>query len=332
MSQLLKQLKILRKMRKALIVGVDYYEKVDSLYGCVNDAFSVKNALDRNTNNGLRNFTSKLLTSTGKHQTIDKRQLKESILELFKDDNTIALLYFSGHGYIESNGGYLVTSECSNGDDGFHMGELLNIVNSSPAKNKVVILDCCHAGSFGKESGSITNASVIGEGVTILAASSETQYALEEDGAGVFTSLFIDALDGAAANLLGNITLGSIYAHIDQSLGPWDQRPIFKTNIKQFISLRDVTPSICLNDLRMITELFPSKETEHKLDPSYELDSTTPQKENTDKFSILQKLNRVNLVVPVGAEHMYYAAMDNKSCKLTVLGEHYWKLIKEDRI
>ena len=40
-------------------------------------------------------------------------------------------------------------------------------------------------------------------------------------GAGVFTTLFVDALGGAAANLIGDVTPGSVYAHIDQSLGPW---------------------------------------------------------------------------------------------------------------
>ena len=32
-------------MRKALIVGIDYYDHVPSLSGAVNDAYSVKTAL-----------------------------------------------------------------------------------------------------------------------------------------------------------------------------------------------------------------------------------------------------------------------------------------------
>ena len=57
-----------------------------------------------------------------------------------------------------------------------------------------------------------------------------------------------------------------------------------------------------------------------------------PDPENTRKFAILQKLNRVNLVVPVDAPHMWHAAMEEKTCKLTVLGEHYRRLIKRGRI
>lgn len=318
-------------MRKALIIGVDYYENISSLHGCVNDAYNVKSALERNSD-GTINFDVKLLTSTNVKQKLTRKELKESVKELFKDSNSIALFYFSGHGYVESSGGYLITSECTDGDDGFPMSELLQIANESKASNKVIILDCCHAGFMGKISGLSKDTSVLSEGITILTASSETQYAIEDSGSGVFTTLLVDALNGAAANLVGKITPGSIYAHIDQSLGPWDQRPIFKTNIKQFISLRDTQPSISFADLKMITTLFKKRDEEYLLDPSYEPDSKKPLEENVDKFRILQKYNRVNLVVPVGEEHMYYAAMNSKSCKLTILGMHYWNLVTKKRL
>jgi hypothetical protein len=78
--------------------------------------------------------------------------------------------------------------------------------------------------------------------MTILTASSADQYASEENGRGVFTELLVDAMNGAAANLVGDVTPGSVYAHIDQSLGPWEQRPVFKTNVKSFVSLRHAAP------------------------------------------------------------------------------------------
>jgi hypothetical protein len=56
-----------------------------------------------------------------------------------------------------------------------------------------------------------------------------------------------------------------------------------------------------------------------------------PIKENTEKFAILQKYNRLNLLVPVDAPHMWHAAMNSKSCKLTALGKHYWRLAKKER-
>ena len=88
--------------------------------------------------------------------------------------------------------------------------------------------------------------------MTILTPQLAEQYAMEVKGggAGVFTSLFVDALSGAAANLVGDVTPGSVYAHIDQSLGPWAQRPVFKTNVKTFVSLRKAAAPIPLADLQ----------------------------------------------------------------------------------
>ena len=87
-----------------------------------------------------------------------------------------------------------------------------------------------------------------------------------------------------------------------------------------------------MEDLKKIDDLFPDRGFEFKVDPTYEPTSGQTNEANAEKFRILQKYNRLNLVVPVGAEHMYYAAMDSKSCKLTILGEHYWTLVKKDRI
>lgn len=317
-------------MRKALIVGVDHYDSISNLYGCVNDAYSVKSVLERHGDGSL-NFGIKLITATNESSKITRKELKTQVTELFKDDSDIALFYFAGHGYIESTGGYLITSECEDGDDGLPLDELLTIANGSPAKSKVIILDSCHSGIAG--SPAITgNSALLAEGITILTASSATQYAQEKNGSGVFTSLLVDALSGGASNLVGDITPGSIYAHIDQSLGPWEQRPIFKTNVKNFTTLRKVQPPIQLSELKKITELFVDPSIEFQLDPSFEPDSPMPNDNNTEQFALLQKFNRINLVVPVGEDHMYYAAMNSKSCKLTVLGAHYWNLVTNNRI
>jgi hypothetical protein len=130
-----------------------------------------------------------------------------------------------------------------------------------------------------------------------------------------------------------------VYAHIDQSLGAWDQRPVFKTNVKSFVSLRKVQPPISLADLRRITDFFPQASSEYQLNPSFEPEMKgrdpgmpAPDPDNTKTFAVLQKYYRVSLVVPVGAPHMWHAAMESRACKLTALGEHYRKLAERKRI
>jgi hypothetical protein len=330
-------------LRKALIVGIDYYKFVSPLLGCVNDAHAIKVILERHAD-GTRNFvTPELIVGTGPATLVTRERLKTAVRDLFEGDPEIALFYFAGHGFIEDTGGFLCAGDCRTGDDGLALSDLIEIARRSRARNKLLILDSCHSGIAGERS--VTpGTSEIHEGMTILTASTADQFALEVPGggAGVFTTLLVDALAGAAANLLGEITPGSVYAHIDQSLGPFAQRPVFKTNVKTFVSLRRVTPPIPLADLQALPTYFPEPGFRFPLDPSYEPERCEEQKNNpllappdprkTSVFAILQRYARVNLVRPIDAPHMWHAAMNHKSCELTVLGEHYRNLVAKGLI
>jgi hypothetical protein len=324
-------------MRKALIVGINHYEHIPGLFGCVDDAHAVKAILERH-GDGSVNFGIKLLTGTGPTDTVAKSTLKDAIEELFKGDSDIALLFFAGHGHVEASGGYILASDASRWDDGVSLYDVLELANKSKAKNKIIALDSCHSGIAGNPSASGPHAALT-DGMTILTASTAEQYATEDNDRGVFTTLFVDALSGAACNLVGDISPGGVYAHIDQSLGPWEQRPVFKTNVKTFVSLRKVQSPISLADLQRVTEFFPTPGFEFKLDPSFEprdegRTSQMPRAdaENNRKFAILQRYVRVGLVIPMGAPHMWNAAMESKACKLTVVGEHYRKLVEKGQI
>ena len=226
------------------------------------------------------NFANpRLMVGSGGSSVVRKAKLKEAARELFAGDSDIALFYFAGHGYIEDTGGFLCAADCETGDDGLSLHELMAMASASRAKNKVIVLDSCHSGIAGNRSGEPQTAE-IKLGMTVLTASTAEQYAMEVDGggAGVFTTLLVDALSGAAANLMGEVTPGSIYAHIDQSLGPWAQRPVFKTNVKTFVSLRKAEPPIALADLQALTAHFPRASYNFPLDPSYEPERSEEQR------------------------------------------------------
>lgn len=324
--------------RIALVVGIDNYRNINSLSCCVSDATAVNDLLGRNGDaERSKNFDTRLLIADGDKE-ITRATLKDNVEKLFKTDAEIALFYFAGHGYIESSGGYIITSECTRGDEGLSLRTLVDIANGSLARNKIIILDSCYSGAAGQIP-NLKNHSAIADGVTILTASRDDETSTEIGDHGVFTYLLLDALRGSAANLTGDITPGSVYAHIDQSLGAWEQRPIFKTNTERFVSLRKVTPPIAIEELRRISELFPSEGYVYQLDPSYEPrdEGRTPDMppsnpRHNDIFSTLQKYNRLNLLVPVDADHMWNAAMESTGCKLTLLGEHYRRLAQKGAI
>jgi hypothetical protein len=315
-------------MRKALVVGINDYPNAP-LRGCVNDAVAISGVLATH-GDGAPNFGVKLLTSPS--ETITRSSLKAEIDALFSGDADIALLYFSGHGAINNFGGYIVTTDFKKYDEGVSMDEILKLANQSKAKDKVIILDCCYSGAFGSPSTTGSSVAQLTEGLSILTASRDSESALEINGCGVFTALVVDALQGGAADLRGHITPGSIYAYVDQALGPWDQRPIFKTNVTRFTSLRTISPPVPLATLRKLTDYFPTPQDEHKLDPSCEFSTSAADPARVAIFKDLQKFFSVGLVVPVGEEYMYFAAMNSKSCRLTALGFQYWRLVKEKRL
>jgi len=227
------------------------------------------------------------------------------------------------------------------------MNEILTIINGSKIRNKVVILDCCHAGAMGN----ITETTAaLKEGVTILSASKFDEVSLTGTPFSVFTSLLLDALNGGAADLSGHVTAGSVYSYIDKALGPSGQRPVFKTNTAQFLPLRETKPPIALSILRKLSVFFINATDDYHLNPSYEF---TNIKDNVHGhrnqapyalpayvaiFEDLKALNKVGLIVPncddlrPEERYMYFAAMESKSCKLTSLGRFYWKLAKDNKI
>jgi hypothetical protein len=321
-------------MRKALVVGIDSYRN-SPLRGCVNDANAFATIIESN-GDGSPNFDVRQLS-----ETISSGDLRAQVTELFMGDNEVALFYFSGHGGDFGIDTHLITTDFSDSNRGLSMTELLKIVSRSTATNKVIILDCCHSGNAGVDPLAGKDESVLYKGVTILTASRGNESAMEINGHGVFTNLLLSALRGGAADIRGQITPGSIYAYIDQALGGWGQRPVFKTNVTTFNAIRNVSPKVPLEVLRKIVTYFPTAEHHFELDPSFEQTNKEAiehkiiepyaNDDNVEIFKDLQKMQSVGLVIPVGAQHMYFAAMESRACKLTALGFHYWLLARGKR-
>ena len=322
-------------MRKALCVGINYYESCSSLHGCVYDAETVAQVLSINDDSSV-NFETKLLTAEDSSSAVTAPLLKSAIKELFKGDPDIALLYYSGHGAVDTEGGFLCTSEIESPDEGVSLNDVMTIASKSEARTKIIILDSCHSGTAGNHE-AMPNYCLLPNGTIILSACGEKEYAVERGGHGVFTSLLVQALLGGAMNILGEVSPGSIYSYIDRSLGAWDQRPVFKANIKNFVCIRKNRPSITLDELKQITRFFKYAQHQFPLDPTYEEDKDKTENKEVNKaheedFKLLRKYHSLNLVEPVGETYMYWAAINSKACCLTPLGQHYWRLVRTGKL
>lgn len=225
-------------MRRALCVGIDLYT-FGELQGCVSDARRMAELLQRH-HDGSPNFECKVLVAPvgGDTNVVTRPKLRQAIEQLFRDKADVALLHFSGHGTENNLGGYLVTQDAERYDEGLPMTDVLKMANDSKADEVVILLDCCHSGHMGNVPVVDNNSSLLREGVSIITASRGDQPSVEVEGGGLLTSLVVDALEGGAADVLGDVTVPSVYASVEAALGAWDQRPLFKSHLSKVIPLR----------------------------------------------------------------------------------------------
>lgn len=316
-------------MRRALVIGIDNYSTAP-LNGCVADAQRISALLERHTD-GSRNFdVVTMLGETGKPK-FTKALVKAAITELFSKPAQVALLYFSGHGASTGFGGYLVTPDATAYDEGVSMADVLKAASNTKVQEVIILLDCCHAGHLG-EIPLAPDSVQLREGICIIVASRANEVAVESAAGGVFTQLVCDALEGGAADPLGRVTAAAVYAYVDQSLSAWEQRPQFRANLSAFNELRKVAPTVAPSILRLLPEYFATPDTVYPLDPSYE-PSVDPRNETNERtFRDFQQLRDARLLVPDGEDHLYYAAINSKACKLTARGRFYWRLANDKMV
>jgi hypothetical protein len=319
-------------VRRALCVGIDKYP-FGSLRGCVNDADRMASLLAKHEDN-TPNFDCRTFRAPedGGGDKITRSELRKAVQELFRQPAEVALFHFSGHGTVNDLDGYLVTQDASAYDEGLAMGEVLKMANDSKTEEVVIFLDCCHAGNLGNPPVVDNSKALLRQGISILTASRGDQVSVEASGAGLFTSLVGDALEGGAADVLGEVTAPAIYAFVEAALGAWDQRPLFKSHVSKVLPLRKCKPAVNLAVLRELPSLFPVPAEDFSLSPEFEETSSAADSAKTIIFSKLQSLSRVHMVVPIDAPHMYAAAMESKACRLTASGRYYWRLARDGRL
>jgi hypothetical protein len=224
------------------------------------------------------------------------------------------------------------------------MEEVLKLANSAlqtrRAKEVILILDCCYSGNLGGTRRLQANSALMVEGLVILAAARSYAPSFEAGQlrGGVFTNLLCGALEGGAANVLGDITLASVYSFVESQLGAWDQRPLFKCHVAGSSVLRRVLPLIDPAILKKIRQYFKAPDFVYPLDPTYEKDKPDTHggpplevdKQHEEIMAHFRRYAANGLLVP--GTDLYWAAIRSESCKLTASGRYIWELVERRRI
>jgi hypothetical protein len=319
-------------VRRALVVGIDHYDRFDDIDGCEADAAAMAELLGCHEG-GSRNFECRVLTSAS--DRITRASLRQSWIELFDSFRGDIAFYFSGHGAPTTLGGYLVTQDGTPEELGLPMDELVNLANKSAAASVLVVLDCCFAGSLGNPAslqGDIDNKALLREGVTLLAASRPTQVAYQAGGHGVFTQLLIGALKGGAADVRGKVSAASMYAYAEAALGAWSQRPMYKSHASSLSPVRQCEPRVTDAVLRELPDLFDLPDAAFPLDPTFEETSPAATPAHVAVFKKFKRLQIAGLLRPRHGDDLYWSAERSGSVVLTQLGQFYWHLAKDKQV
>lgn len=309
-------------MKRALLVGIDTYKAFPQLSGCVNDVLAAQPLLAGHAD-GMPNFDCQSLADPLHGVTRD--QLRDGIDKLFAPGADVALLYIAGHGIQRGNDLVLATSDGTERNPGIGMAEVLGtIAEPTILREVIIILDCCFSGAAGRVPHLAADFAALRPGLSILTASRADQPAAETPAhRGLFSTMLCGGLDAGAADVMGRVHIGGLYAYLSECFGPWDQRPTLKANIDRVHELRRCRPSVPIDELRRLPELFPAPDYEFPLDPSYEPDAEPADPVHEEDFAVLQRARSAKLVEPVGTPHLYFAALQSRGCRLTPLGRHY---------
>ncbi|MEO0686296.1 MAG: caspase family protein, partial [Cyanobacteria bacterium J06649_11] len=192
------------------------------------------------------------------------------------------------------------------------------------AREVVIFLDCCYSGRAGVLTSFDPSKAILRKGLSIISSSSSNQPSVQKGNQGIFTSILCEALNGGAADILGETNISSIYAYVAKLLKAWDQNPILKSHIWRLVSLRKCKPLIEPDILRRLITYFPKDDHFFKLDSSYAPSAEPSNHQHEMIFADLQKFVTLGLVDPVGDDHLYFAAIHDEGCELTPLGIFYW--------
>jgi hypothetical protein len=330
--------------KRALIVGIDSYDNVQQLTGCVADALAIRALLARNADAGP-NYSCRLLTCGpgNSDEKITRPVLKRACQELF-DFTGELLLYFSGHGALTDTGGYLATCDARRDDWGIPMQDIIQLANNSRATDILLMFDCCHAGDVGNApilntAKSNNPLAVLRENLTIIAASRNSQSAMESGGHGLFTTAVLDGLDGGAADHFGWVTAASLYSFVERRFGAWAQRPIYKSHVTELTLIRQCAPLIDRLKLYEIVKLFPTEDYKYQLDPEFEPEDefgNLHEPVNEEKVAIAQLFKAYRdaglLRASAPNEQFFWAARRSHTVELTLRGREYWRLVTFSRI
>ncbi|MGI0487562.1 caspase family protein [Pantanalinema rosaneae CENA516] len=294
--------------RDALVVGISSYQHLPSLGAPAQDAEAIAQQLESYGDfrvTRLPEMVKEGHLQVGMKTPVTLAPLEAALVQLFKPKgNNIphtALFYFSGHGLQKEAGireGFLATSEVNPQAHfyGLSLFWLRRLLQESPVRQRIILLDCCHSGEIlnfleadpGAKSGTDR---------LFMAASREYESAYESIAGNysVFTQALINGLDPRrlANGIVSNYALTD---WVSSALKGEVQQPLFENSGSEIILTRCQSAETVLQT-SLSQEICPYRGLEFF--DEHHADYFFGREELTDQ--LIDKLKTGNFLAVVGA-------------------------------
>ncbi|PSN13759.1 hypothetical protein C7293_14600 [filamentous cyanobacterium CCT1] len=236
--------------RDALVVGINTYQYLPELQAPAQDAESVARCLESFGECRVVRLPEAIVhqkPAVSQRSPVTTAALEAALIKLFKPaGKTIpqtAIFYYSGHGLQRQAGiqeGYLATSDANPaaGHYGLSLHWLRRLLQESPVRQRVILLDCCNSGEFFNMLEADPGARA-GTDRLFMAAAREYEAAYEALGSNhsVFTQALLSGLN--PYKVKGGIVNGhSLTDVVNRELKGELQQPLFESSGSEIVLTR----------------------------------------------------------------------------------------------
>jgi WD40 repeat protein len=237
-------------LRDALVVGVNTYQNLPGLKAPARDAEAVAKTLQKHGEFRVHRLPEVIQSGQpqiGQKTQVTLQMLEAALIQLFKPKGRsvaqTALFYFSGHGLQREAGireGFLAPSD-ANPDRGFYglsLFWLRRLLQESPVRQRIIILDCCHSGELLNFLEADPGAAP-GTDRLFMAASREYETAYEaiDSPYSVFTQALLTGLD-PRRSATGMVNHHALTDWVNHQLKGEIQQPLFESSGSEIILTR----------------------------------------------------------------------------------------------
>lgn len=212
---------------RAVLIGSSRFDHLEQLPAVANNLTALAEALCLPTSWGLPPQNCVVVSNP-----VSNDEVMAELRSAAKQARDTLLVYYAGHGLIDLQNALqlaLPKSHQRRVESGLPYDYVRQAVLDGPAERQVIVLDCCFGGlALGAMAGTpelVDQASV--EGSYLLAAASETSYALAPPGETytAFTGELLEVLRTGMAGGPELLELDAVYRHLRLALGA-KQRPM----------------------------------------------------------------------------------------------------------